>query len=528
MFYYFKNLKINFRALSILTVLAVSLPINLIHAQTINVIDAEVRGNTRTLITNTNTIISKNSTIITNLENISKQLAGTLPGAQQDNIKAREDLFQIKLLLKQMVDKTIVWVNTGFSGNPAYIVNTGAYLQDGTDQTINYFVTQDSALDSACNPTEIKTNIGLQYDTFRNQIGCSVDIGQRQTFLEGDFIGGGGWDTWLKITTEPKNSPMGALVIAQGELNARISDKKTQDTLEANWGDGFMSWKDCNGQPNTDRGYDGCSIKTPGSVIAAKLNWALTSPLRELEVAVDYNSLVYILGPALSKYKKIEALGGAGLRNNTRTNNNIGTSYTEYMNYVNNLSSSNNPYNPDGSVDFTGALTNIDKAYRSIDLQIIIENDYLAAQLNIKNFLTTTKEIFTDLTCKKSSTNTEILTNVFIPIVGTTTPNKPLIWDLTDVDAAITVTNNNKTYLNEKALILAADPTNVSLAAGIITDIITRNTWHTRDQVNDFTQSEEVNTFNQIQNWIVGKINTYNNACTIDKSTLAEWGIMSN
>ena len=283
MFCFIKNLKLSFSILTILITIATIFPVNLKAEQAINVNDAGVRSNTSTIITNTATIIEKNTTIITNLENIIKTLSGELPGAQMDNIKAREELYHVKLMLKQMTDKTVTWVNTGFNGNPAYIVNTGAYLQDGTDKTIDYFVTKDTALNSACDPNALKRNIGSQYSTFQDQIGCTfTDSAKRDAFTGGDFEAGGGWDSWLLMTTVPQNNPMGAMVIAQDELNRRIENQTTQSTLEANWGNGFMSWKDCTGTPNPDRNYDGCNIKTPGSVIANKLNWAETSALREM------------------------------------------------------------------------------------------------------------------------------------------------------------------------------------------------------------------------------------------------------
>ena len=99
-------------------------------------------------------------------------------------------------------------------------------------------------------------------------------------FAEGDFVGGGGWDSWLQITTNPQNNPMGAMILAEVELDARLAAKKEIQMTETAWGNGFMSFKDKDGK-----------ITTPGKEIVDQLGWAESSVIREMELATDLDAI---------------------------------------------------------------------------------------------------------------------------------------------------------------------------------------------------------------------------------------------
>jgi hypothetical protein len=126
------------------------------------------------------------------------------------------------------------------------------------------------------------------------------------------------------MTTVPQNNQMGAMLLAQSELDARIETSQSQATLEASWGNGFMSWNECtdsNGvvttgsnsrdvvttsvgtasstavrtitdSPQTTSADKKCVIKTPGKEIVEQLGWAQSSSIREFELADDLDAII--------------------------------------------------------------------------------------------------------------------------------------------------------------------------------------------------------------------------------------------
>lgn len=273
-------------------------------------------------------------------------------------------------LLRELTKATVKWIDSGFDGSPAFITDTGAFLQDTADRTIGDFLMNDPALNFLCDPFKIqlKINLGLQYAPFEDEIKCSftnalgnVDTALMDTFTGGDFINGGGWDSWLQITTVPQNNPLGAMVIAQEELTARIAGNKEITLAEANWGQGFLTFKKCTGpdgktatsygaldakKTNTvDRSGNvtftssgdsntTCVAQTPGEVISNAINWADSSDIRKTELANDTTDILNaLLNQLTSKLTNglLSQMGGTSQTYN---------SYDTYTAYLNSLASS--------------------------------------------------------------------------------------------------------------------------------------------------------------------------------------------
>ena len=211
-------------------------------------------------------------------------------------------------------------------------------------------------------------------------------------------------------------------------------------------------------------------------------------------------------------------------------------SYREYMNYINGLQNSDPTYNPDGSVNFNGAITNntlnMDKAYTMVNAQLKIEQDYLAAQNSINDLLNFTQNMFATSTCNTAAITSEMRSETISTIIGTTTTNKALVWDKTDVSAASAVANSNIILLTAAGqqfvqMLASGVGSSDPAAVGLINSLVAMDTFHTKDQIVDFTPGGT--TFGQIQVWIVGEINKYNNTCTlVGKTNLSEWGIQSS
>jgi len=478
-------------------------------------------------------------------------LTGTLPGTQNDklNPSSTSNLLKIALkrVLRQLTQEIVNWIDRGFEGNPAFITNTRQFFQDTVDITIGDFLINDPSLDFLCDPfkIQVKLALGLQYRPFREQIECSFTeaLGNTEqamnSFLAGNFIEGGGWDSWLQITTVPQNNQMGAMMIAQGELDDRIQKALNIKESEADWGNGFMSWKDCPPDTTTEkpdeaalrdkyayitnqeRGDDGCVIKTPGGVIANKINWVDTSTLRELELSDDINAIVNSLANALIT-EGLNSIKGKGLLGDTKLD--YEDNYNSFMSYLSTIDtdygggSNNGGYNSDGSINFNQTFANKATALETINTQLNIENQFFIAQQNIYNLLDTMQNITNASVCSSDVKN-EIITRITGEFSGLKEPN----WNKKDAaEASVVATSNISALSSAKTAVESA--TNDSTIPGIVQPLTTMQTFHSATQVNSYSYSPMGTGFSSIKNWIQSKVNN-NKACLGDISGLSSWGI---
>jgi hypothetical protein len=543
MFFLKNKAKSNYKKLFVLIIFLFSLSLNhLAVASELPVSDFEVRENTNIIKENTSAIkttagdISDNTqTIITNTSEIASILAGNLPGAQYDNIQARETLVEVKLLLRKMTDSIATFAKSGFDGNPAFITNTGTHFQNVEDQTINNFLVVDTSLNSVCSPfrTAVKQNLGDNYTSFNKKIACTIT--NPAGLNSDDFIQSGGWATFVEKNTKPQNNIMGASYLAQMELDSRIAQSRKNAELEATWGAGFKSWKDCSDIANADygRGYDGCTIKTPASVILNKVNSADTSSMRELEMADNFNTLTYVASQSVASYSSLGSIsysGRGGLLSasfslvNASSRNNI---YDRYRDYLYNLNPSyyennpnNNPSNPNNNPDNPNTpdpVVNMGTALTMINYKIDTETNYLAAQKNILKLLDTTEQVFASSTC-----STIITDGIISQITGSATGTKDLIWNKLDVTSTIHAISNNLTNLNSAKTSLNVSGLTDAQIVQIYQNAVTRGHLNTEADVVSFTVGGK---YIAIKAWIQDKVTTHKTSCALNTSLFFTWGI---
>lgn len=246
-----------------------------------------------------------------------------------------------RLLIRQLTQSIVDWINGGFNGNPSFIQDPGGFLTDSADRIIGEFIF-GSDLAFLCKPFKVNIQLSLglsfSYNPFKDRINCRLsDVlanteGAYDSFMDGDFINGGGWDSWLSITTNPQNNQLGAMVIARAEMDARIDNDKAEANLEATWGSGTLSYKDCtetivnnaNGDVVSTKNFKGskstypnnstgevtavveCKTVTPGSLINDQMKEATGSDLKQLQLADEFNEIVgalanYMITSVISK-----------------------------------------------------------------------------------------------------------------------------------------------------------------------------------------------------------------------------------
>jgi hypothetical protein len=249
-----------------------------------------------------------------------------------------------KQLLIQITSSVVTWVNSGFNGNPAFVQNPQAFFQNVGDQATGAFISSNSALSSLCSPFSLQIRLALAQQQQKND-GVSTGQGTNQYsctlstviqngenaaknssingFTGGDFSQGG-WAAFAALTTQPQNNPNGAYLMAEDDLQQKISAQQTEKQNQLNQGNGFLSWESCTkvsqegdsgpeyGDGSSDDNGDvsagdatdpygaaaendpnqNCQIQTPGSVISAALNYHLAAPTDVLELADSINDII--------------------------------------------------------------------------------------------------------------------------------------------------------------------------------------------------------------------------------------------
>jgi hypothetical protein len=212
------------------------------------------------------------------------------------------------VILQQITQDTVNWINSGFEGNPAFVTNPGQMLDDAAQQASGKFFA-DFGLTGLCAPFRVKLNIALRSQrTFNQRMQCTIDrvISNYQNFI--DDFSNGGWAGWIAIT-QPQNNIYGAYLEGANELSQRQQEAQSMATLETSWGSGFLSLKDKNG-----------NIITPGGVIEKRLNEVLGTDVRRIEVAGKINQIITSLLNQLvtSVVRNLRGSGGGNVpRDNT-------------------------------------------------------------------------------------------------------------------------------------------------------------------------------------------------------------------
>jgi len=515
--------------------------------------------------------------------------------------------FLARILIRQLSQSIVTWINSGFQGNPSFVQNPGKFMAEVGDRAIGEFIF-GSDLGFLCSPfeTNIRINLGYKYSPFKDKINCTLSgilknvdgsvTNAYNDFMDGDFINGGGWDSWLNITTNPQNNQIGAQLIAEAELTARIGEKELIKKDELNWSGGLLSMKNCtritkdaNGVQTNAESYrgdpaffqkvgtqtgsgqlvrdtsgtitgsteDACEIVTPGTWITGSGNKVFGMDLDALGVADELDEIIGALANfVISKViqKGVSLLTGDDLSSDNadwregiaameaqqnqqgqeavtdvqaRANNNGGNTNNggNINNNINitpvNDSTTIVTYNTSGTVDFSKTFDTRAEILKAIEEQTLNETNYLYTQNNtILLLLTTSQNVFASSNC--SATDKTMVIN---QITGDYTGARDLVWNIKDASGAATTTNNNLALLNTSKTAVSNQLYNISDASiqTAIQNLAANTTFHSPATVNNYSLGGAI--FNTIRGWIANKITALGSTCSIDKSSLAEWGI---
>lgn len=213
-----------------------------------------------------------------------------------------------KVIIGNITNSIVTWINSGFQGSPAFVDDPGAFLTDVADQVAGNFIA-GSELGFMCQPfaLDIRVALAINYSSAyvqRNYCRLSDVVSNTENFAKftnGDFSQGG-WNSFFEISQNPSNNPLGAQLVAQTEMTRRLFNAVGLKEQELNWGEGFLSFRECiASNEETGECAEYGPIQTPGSVIEEQLNSTLGTDLRQLELADEINEIVGALVGQLVK-----------------------------------------------------------------------------------------------------------------------------------------------------------------------------------------------------------------------------------
>jgi hypothetical protein len=263
-----------------------------------------------------------------------------------------------KKTIQSITRSTVNWINSGFSGSPAFVSDLNQTLRSVGDAVANDFLNHlnqtvvDTTGFNLTSPFQDQLNQQLRAEYYRTtgSWGLNYTLSQYSSdpraFQNGDFSKGG-VSAFLAQSQNPANNPFGAYQLASNQLWSQIDAAAQAKKAELNWGQGFTPWRgNCNtpaaaasassgsgknvnnkntaasGSAGKDINSksaavslsqsDNClfsPVKTPGSLIMQTLGVTATSPLRQLELADSINEIVSALMGQLVN----QVLGPGGL-----------------------------------------------------------------------------------------------------------------------------------------------------------------------------------------------------------------------
>lgn len=211
------------------------------------------------------------------------------------------------------------WAETGNGGDPLYVKDFGKYLNSIDTQEIgvlkNKFTTE--ILNDPAKLPFAKEAVKTMQKADKSKddiVGNLSYTGPDQKEFSKSFKSGGGWNSWLKMTQNPNNNPLGFNLKVGEEIQKKQTEAK-ENVKEELKQTSFLPVKTCvdpnyksDGKPLTDEDRklgktDICSkwdVKTPGSIIKdqaseasnSALNLALNADQKGKQLNVMFASLL--------------------------------------------------------------------------------------------------------------------------------------------------------------------------------------------------------------------------------------------
>jgi hypothetical protein len=192
------------------------------------------------------------------IQNLISAAASRLIGSLTDQLVIKEYVLDgiafaiINMMIQQMTNDIVRWINSGFQGDPAFLRDLDGFLTGVIDRAVGEFIGGTELGAYLCSPFRIQIQLALeiQYTATRNfgapSNSCTLSgiEDNIENFLEGDTVMGS-WDDWFRITQNPQYNTHGAMLAAQEKLRMNIGGATSQQQQMLSWGEGFLSSQEC-------------------------------------------------------------------------------------------------------------------------------------------------------------------------------------------------------------------------------------------------------------------------------------------
>lgn len=254
----------------------------------------------------------------------------------------------VNVALEQMLQSTTEWVNSGFDGNPAFVVDFGNYMERvGAKFAESYIWNLDpnGPLGGLCQPfsLSIRAALQIQYEDLRNNDGkgrkvrgCQIDdvvanvenmfadVERQVDRLQNPQ---NPWQNWFTMTQIPENNQHGAFLQAQTAFGISLKTAQGEEEVTLGWANGYFAPKDEEG-----------NATTPGALIQDRINSTFSISENRLTIADELNE---VLGALMQQLAMQVMSGQGGLRGMTDSGYGGGNYYQRVANDRNSASAIN-------------------------------------------------------------------------------------------------------------------------------------------------------------------------------------------
>ena len=194
----------------------------------------------------------------------------------------------INMVIDQVGNSIVNWINNGFDGGPGFVTNPGQFFKDIGNELTGKII-QDLGLGFLCGDLDIAFKINLNLNRANDSLGkyeCTIEdvLANFSSGVVDDL------DIFYRGTVRTGNNPYTTVLDLNTDISIRIAGEEFLNEQELGWGNGFLSSKSING-----------FIQTPGAVVEKQLNKALDSGQERIQVADEISEIIgAVLNLALS------------------------------------------------------------------------------------------------------------------------------------------------------------------------------------------------------------------------------------
>src|SRR3989344_1336212 len=207
-------------------------------------------------------------------------------------------------IIREIVNATVTWINSGFQGSPAYITDFEGFLTDVGDDITGIIITE-TGLNFLCDPFALDIRLALENQFMEgDDLDCKLsdvidNIGGSIEDISNTMGEKWDWGAWVQITQNTSNNPFSSYIDATVRIQNTIFEKEQEQSTQIQWADGYISIPFCETNTVEENGtvhYDEqCRIETPGKLISESLNEQLSWGGKELISADEINEIVSAL-----------------------------------------------------------------------------------------------------------------------------------------------------------------------------------------------------------------------------------------